>query len=189
VTPDSVRQRAERSAEHARSASYRAFSPVDLTPDNNLVTSSGVRFLDFERGRVRNAMVDAAYLRLPFAACPDALALPAGMSEAMVAAWRAEVVVAWPGLADDVALAAYLMDSLLLLVWHVTWEILPTLGCVRGAGPLSRQAALVSWWRDLAQQAGRAGLTDVKEHATEVATMLDIHFGPGLELALYPAFR
>lgn len=189
ATPDSVRQRAERSAEHARSASYRAFSPVDLTPDNNLVTSAGVRFLDFERGRVRNAMVDAAYLRLPFAACPEALALPAGMSEAMVAAWRAEVVVAWPGLADDVALAGYLMDSLLLLVWHVTWEILPTLGCVRGAGPTSRQAALVSWWHDLAKQAGRAGLADVAEHATEVATMLDIRFGPGLELALYPAFR
>lgn len=189
ATPASVRERAERAAEHARSTSYRAFSPVDLTPDNNLVTGAGVRFLDFERGRVRNVMVDAAYLRLPFATCPDALSLPAGMSEAMIAAWRAEVAAAWPALADDVELAGYLMDSQLLLVWLVTWEILPTLGCVRGAGPTSRQAALVSWWRDLAKQAGRAGLADLSEHATEVSTMLDIRFGPGLELALYPAFR
>jgi hypothetical protein len=189
ATPDSVRQRAEHSAEQARSAAYRAFSPVELSPENNLVTSAGVKFLDFERGRVRNALVDAAYLRLPFASFPDALALPAGMSEAMVAAWRAEVAGVWPALADDAALAGYLLDSQLLLVWVETWKLLPTLPAGRGAGPLSRQAALVSWWRDLAKHAGRAGLTDVVEHASAVAERLDDRFGPGLELALYPAFR
>jgi len=188
-TPESVRQRAERSAEHARSSAYRAFSPADLSPENNLVTSSGVRFLDFERGRVRNALVDAAYLRLPFASFPGALALPAGMSEAMVAAWRAEAAKAWPALADDVALAGYLMDSQLLLVWMVTWDLLPTLPAGNGAGPLSRQAALVSWWREVAKHADRLKLTDVVDHALEVADKLDARFGPGLELALYPAFR
>jgi len=188
-TPDSVRQRAERSAEHARSAAYRAFSPADLSPENNLVTTSGVKFLDFERGRVRNALVDAAYLRLPFASFPDALALPAGMSEAMVAAWRAEAAAAWPALSDDVALAGYLMDSQLLLVWIVTWDLLPTLPDGRGAGPLSRQAALVSWWRDVAKHADRLKLDDVVEHALDVAAKLDARYGPGLELALYPAFR
>ncbi|HEV7973291.1 phosphotransferase [Amycolatopsis sp.] len=188
-TPESVRQRAERSAEYARSSAYRAFSPADLSPENNLVTSSGVRFLDFERGRVRNALVDAAYLRLPFAAFPGALALPAGMSEAMVAAWRAEAATAWPALADDVALAGYLMDSQLLLVWMVTWDLLPTLPAGTGAGPLSRQAALVSWWREVAKHAERLKLTDVVDHALEVADKLDARFGPGLELALYPAFR
>jgi hypothetical protein len=189
ATPDSVRQRAERSAEQARSAAYRAFSPVELSPENNLVTSAGVKFLDFERGRVRNALVDAAYLRLPFASFPDALALPAGMSEAMVAAWRAEVAATWPALADDAALARYLTDSQLVLVWMVTWDLLPTLPAGRGAGPLSRQAALVSWWRDVAKHAGRLTLTDVVDHASEVADRLDARFGPGLELALYPAFR
>jgi hypothetical protein len=188
-TPDSVRQRAERSAEHARSAAFRAFSPADLSPENNLVISSGVKFLDFERGRVRNALVDAAYLRLPFASFPGALALPAGMSEAMVAAWRAEAAAAWPALADDVALAGYLMESQLLLVWMVTWDLLPTLSDGRGAGPLSRQAALVSWWRDVAKHADRLKLMDVVDHALEVAEKLDARFGPGLELALYPAFR
>jgi hypothetical protein len=188
-TPDSVRARAERSAEHARSSAYRAFSPADLSPENNLVTSSGVKFLDFERGRVRNALVDAAYLRLPFASFPDALALPAGMSEAMVAAWRAEAAAAWPALVDDDALAGYLMNSQLLLVWMVTWDLLPTLPPGRGAGPLSRQAALVSWWRDVAKHADRLKLTDVVDHALEVADKLDARFGPGLELALYPAFR
>jgi hypothetical protein len=189
TTPDSVRRRAEGSAELARSAAFRAFSPFDLSPENNLVTSAGVRFLDFERGRVRNALVDAAYLRLPFASFPDALALPAGMSEAMVAAWRAEVANVWPALADDVALAGHLTDTQLLLVWVMTWELLPSFPAGRGAGPLSRQAALVTWWRDLAKNAGRVGLTDIVEHAFEVAERLDDCFGPGLELALYPAFR
>ncbi|MFD8492112.1 phosphotransferase [Amycolatopsis sp. NPDC059657] len=188
-TPDSVRQRAESSAENARSASYRAFSPIDLAPDNNLVTSSGVRFLDFERGRVRNALVDAAYLRLPFASSRNALALPAGMSEAMVAAWRAEVAGVWPALADDYVLADYLMDSQLLLVWTVTWEMLPRLKPGRGAGQTSTQAALVTWWRELAKHAARAKLNDVADHSNAVSVALDDRYGPGLDLALYPAFR
>jgi hypothetical protein len=47
----------------------------------------------------------------------------------------------------------------------------------------------VSWWRDVAKHAGRLDLADVVDHASEVADRLDARFGPGLELALYPAFR
>lgn len=189
LTPARVRAAAERAAEHSRSATYRAFSPVDLWPDNNLVTSDGVRFLDFERGRVRSALVDAAHLRVPFVTSPDALALPAGMSEAMVAAWRAEVAGIWPALADDEALSAYLLDSQLLAIWTTTRHLLPTLTPGTPAGPVSRPAALVTWWRDLAAHAERGGDPEVAAHADEVASALDSRYGPGLELALYPAFR
>lgn len=188
-TPEPVRDAVERAGEHARSARYRAFSPVDLWPDNNLVTSSGVRFLDFERGRVRSALVDAAQLRVPFASSPDPLALPAGMSEAMVAAWRAEVAHLWPALCDDDTLAAYLLDTQLVQVWLATWRDLPGLTGVRTASPSSRAAALVSWWRELAQQAERGGDDAVAEHAATVAGALDARFGPRLTLAMYPAFR
>lgn len=188
-TPEPVRDAVERAGEHARSACYRAFSPVDLWPDNNLVTSGGVRFLDFERGRVRSALADAAHLRVPFASSPDSLALPAGMSEAMVAAWRAEVVQLWPALADDETLAAYLLDTQLVQVWLATWRDLPGLTGVRSASPSSRAAALVTWWRDLAQYAERGGADAVAEHAATVASALDARFGPKLALALYPAFR
>lgn len=189
LTPARVHAAAERAAEHARSATYRAFSPVDLWPDNNLVTGDGVRFLDFERGRVRSALVDAAQVRVPFATSPDALALPAGMSEAMVAAWRAEVVGIWPSLADDEALSAYLLDSQLLVIWTITWHLLPTLPADSPAGPLSRPAAMVTWWRDLATYAERGGAAEIAAHAGGVASALDARYGPGLELALYPAFR
>ncbi|SFQ51524.1 hypothetical protein SAMN05421810_108233 [Amycolatopsis arida] len=184
-----VRAAAERAAEHARSACYRAFSPVDLWPDNNLVTPDGVRFLDFERGRVRNALVDAAHLRVPFVSSPDALALPPGMSEAMIAAWRAEVSGIWPALADDEALTGYLLDTQLLLVWTATWDLLPKVPADAAAGPTSRPAALVDWWRGLARHAAQSGAGALVEHAERVAAALDARFGPGLELALYPAFR
>ncbi|MEU6642915.1 phosphotransferase [Saccharomonospora sp. NPDC046836] len=189
LTPPAVREAAKRAADHTRSPGYRAFSPVDLWPDNNLVTAEGVRFLDFERGRVRSALVDAAHLRVPFVSSPQPLALPRGMSEAMVAAWRAEVVDLWPALADEDALAAYLLDTELLLVWHATWRHLPALGAARGVTPTSRPAALVTWWRDLGEHAERDGEKAVAEHAAAVAEALGARFGRGLQLALYPAFR
>jgi hypothetical protein len=189
VTPEPIRARVAESVALARSAAFRAFSPSELSPENNLVTGSGVRFLDFERGRVRTALVDAAYLRLPFASCDDALALPAGMSEAMIAAWRAEVVGVWPSFADDEELAAQLTVSELLLVWLITSDMLPTLDLTRHATPVSREAALVTWWRELAKHAGYARLPDIAEHATRVAAALGSRLGPHADLAFYPAFR
>ncbi len=187
-TPAAVREIAERAAEKARSACYRAFSPVELWPDNNLVTNEGVRFLDFEHGRVRNALIDAGHLRVPFVSSPDALALPAGMSEAMIAAWRAEVADLWPALADDETLSEYLLGSQQVLVWWSTWELLQAMPH-DGARPTGRPAALVTWWRDLARHAERAEADEIAAHAWTVAAALDATFGPGLELALYPAFR
>jgi hypothetical protein len=187
--PDAVREQVTQALEQSRSAGFRAFSPVELSPDNNLVTGEGVRFLDFEYGCVRSALVDAAHLRLPFAAWPDALALPAGMSEAMVAAWRAEVVGVWPALADDEVLAAHLTTSELLRVWLITGEELGSLDLSRHAAPVSREAALVTWWRDLAKHAGYVRMTAVSEFSSRVAAALAARLGPHADLAFYPAFR
>lgn len=188
-TPDRVRDAVLAAGEHVGSPAYRAFSPVDLWPDNNLMTSDGVRFLDFERGRVRSAFVDIAHFRVPFAFSPRPLALPAGMSEAMIAAWRAEVAELWPALADDDTLSTSLLDAQLVLVWWSTWCDLPGLADVRETGAVGRAAALVTWWRDLAEYADRGGRVEVATHAAAVADALERRFGPGVQLALYPAFR
>ncbi|VVJ17135.1 Uncharacterised protein [Amycolatopsis camponoti] len=187
--PDEVLAQVAAAREQADSAGFRAFSPVELSPDNNLVTGESVRFLDFEYGCVRSVLVDAAHLRLPFASWPDALALPAGMSEAMIAAWRAEVVAVWPALADDEALAAHLTSSELLRVWLITGEELGSLDLSRHAAPVSREAALVTWWRDLARHAGYVRMTAVSEFAARVAAALAARLGPHADLAFYPAFR
>ena len=60
---------------------YRAFSPSDTCPDNNLVTSRGVRFVDFEWGCFRDIVLDAAYFRVPFPGCEASFALPAGLAD------------------------------------------------------------------------------------------------------------
>ena len=187
--PEEVLAQVATAREQAASAGFRAFSPVELSPDNNLVTGESVRFLDFEFGRVRSALVDAAHLRLPFASWPDALALPAGMSEAMIAAWRAEVVGVWPALADDEVLAEHLTTSELLRVWVLTGEELGSLDLSRHAAPVSREAALVTWWRDLAKHAGYVRMTAVSEFAARVAAALAARLGPHADLAFYPAFR
>ena len=57
---------------------YRAFSPSDTCPDNNLVTSHGVRFVDFEWGCFRDVVLDAAYFRVPFPGCEAELRAAAG---------------------------------------------------------------------------------------------------------------
>ncbi|HKS46826.1 MAG TPA: phosphotransferase [Amycolatopsis sp.] len=194
--PGEVRRFGQRAFERAYSAAYRAFSPADLSPDNNLVTSGGVRFLDFERGRVRNALLDVVQLRVPFASCGDPMALPAGMSEAMVAAWRAEVRGIWPALSDDEVLTASLLDHQLVLLGHRTVENLAkgtATEVITRQGvtvrPADRPAALVSWWRDLGGYAARAGHEALAAYARDVAEALDQRFGPGLALPLYPAFH
>lgn len=179
--PNEVREFTDHAWEQACSGHYRAFSPVDLSPDNNLVTSSGVRFLDFELGQVRNALIDAANLRVPFSTSEDPRALPAGMSEAMIAGWRAEVSGIWPALADRDTLSTLLLNHQLVLICLRTWE-----GLVSGD---ERPKALVTWWRDLAADAIRAGEHHLATYADRVATALDRRFGPGLTLPLYPAFR
>ncbi|WP_034270734.1 hypothetical protein [Haloechinothrix halophila] len=188
-TPDAVAEQVTVASRRLNDGEYRAFSPVDLAPENNLVTSDGVQFLDFEHGRVRNAMIDVAHLRVPFAFWRGALALPAGMSEAMIAAWRAEVIGIWPRLADDDEFTGALLDSHIACVWTQTARELSGLGDANDTGSTSRAAALESWWRELAARAEQLHADQIAEHAASVAAAIEQRFGPGLELALYPAFR
>src|SRR5690606_41874255 len=126
---------------------------------------------------------------VPFAFWQGALALPAGMSEAMIAGWRAEVVSVWPRLADESVFSEALLDCQLMCVWQQTHRELPGLAAsVNGAQASSRPAALVSWWQELSKQAAFAGAADLADHAGAVAAGLDARFGPGLEFAPSPAF-
>ncbi|MET0234464.1 MAG: hypothetical protein ABW224_07485 [Kibdelosporangium sp.] len=193
-TPAHVFERAERTRWLLATSRHRAFSPSDLCPDNNLITSRGVRFLDFEGGCVRNIMLDAAYLRVPFPSCWCAFALPAGMTDAMFAAWRAEVRVMWPDLADDSVVLPRMLDAQLFWVWASTFWFLPRPG--EPDGPLDshlpsprRSVSLAARWRHLSEEATRAGVDAIAEHANAVVAGLTRKFGPDLTLPMYPAFR
>lgn len=172
---------------------HRAFSPSDSCPDNNLITNRGVRFLDFEGGCVRNMMFDAAYLTVPFPSCWCAYALPPGMTDAMLAAWRAEVRVMWPDLDDDAVLVPRLLDAQIFWVWLTTWQYLtvPDIDQLGSGGAVDtphQSEVLVARWIDLAKAAKRAGASEIVDHAESVVAAMKARFGDG-SLELYPAFR
>jgi len=194
VTSGAAHRRATNSSWLLDSHSHRAFSPSDACPDNNVITSRGVRFLDFEGGCWRNVLLDAGYLRVPFPTCWCSFTLPAGMTEAMVAAWRAEVRDVWPDLDDDAVLLPALLDAQLLWVWVSTWWFLPRVD--QDDVPVDsdsrsprRSVALRSRWQQLARDAARAGEHDVVAQAHDVVAGLVRRFGDREQLPAYPAFR
>ncbi|MBW4717013.1 hypothetical protein [Saccharothrix obliqua] len=194
-TPTAVREFAERAVRGFTTSRRRAFSPSTSCPDNHLVTSRGVRFLDFEGGCVRDIAFDAACLRVPFPSCWCAYGLPAGMSEAMVAAWRAEVASVWPDLDDDDVFLPRLLESQLLWVWLGTWRGLPGLdsGLPSTHRPVDsppRATILTARWVRLRADAAALGVAPVAAHADAVVSALVARYGPEVaELPLYPAFR
>ncbi|HEV7646692.1 MAG TPA: hypothetical protein VGP26_00875 [Actinophytocola sp.] len=193
-TPAEAIEHARGSRSLLETGQHRAFSPSDSCPDNNLITNKGVRFLDFEGGCVRNAIFDAAYLRVPFPSCWCPFALPAGMTDAMLAGWRAEVRVVWPDLDDDSVLLPRLLDAQLFWVWLTTWQFFTR---PDAAQPHSSSLAdtppetlvLIERWRRLAEAAGQAGVHEVAMHSARVGEALRVRFGHSEPLLLYPAFR
>lgn len=86
----------------------------DPCPGNDLHTSDGVRFVDFERAALGNGLVELAYLRIGFPTCWCATAPPAPLlaraEAAYLAAWRAVTGTDVPGdLAD--ACAGWLLQG------------------------------------------------------------------------------
>lgn len=193
ATPTQVTDVASRSAGMLDRGRHRAFSPAALCPDNNLITGEGVRFVDFAGGCVREILLDAAFLRVPFPGCWCAYGLPPGMTEAMLAAWRAEVAEVWPELDDDEKLLPRLLEAQLLWVWLATWSDLPRPGeqdtLVDATMPSPRRGeALLARWQRLAEDADRLGADTVAGHANAVVEGLFERFGRALALPMFPAF-
>jgi hypothetical protein len=177
---------------------YRAFSPAEIRPDNCLLTGSGARFLDFEWGCFRDVALTAATLRLPLPSGGKARAQPAGMAEAMVAAWQAEITPVWTDLADPEVLRERVLQAEVLWVWLSTRALLPAVVGARHVGPAARvvvadpgedaPAVLSALWRRLGVDAAQAGMVPIAELAAAVVGALGRHGGEAV-LRPYPAFR
>ncbi|WP_433869418.1 phosphotransferase [Saccharopolyspora sp. CA-218241] len=194
-TPEVMVRRLADASELLGSSRYRAFSPSDICPDNSLVTGSGVRFLDFEWGCVRDVALDAAYLQYPFPSSWCSYALPETLVENMLSTWRSEIAEVWPELDDDEVLLPRLFSSQLLWVWVSTWWFLPRTGETDRPIDLHmpsprRSTALVDRWRRLRADADGSGMPDIAEFADRMIEALVERFGAGaLHLQAYPAFR
>jgi len=194
--PASAAQEAHATVRLLGGTRYRAFSPSDTCPDNNLVTSRGVRFVDFEGGCFRDVSLDAAYFRVPFPGCEASFALPAGMAETMLEAWRNEIADVWPDLDEPALLERRLFDAQLLWVWLCTWWLLPRIR-VRDLSVGSNAArspristALAHYWRQLSVAAAVADRPATAELGVTVADALGKRFPDSPNaLPVYPAFR
>ncbi|MGW3350946.1 hypothetical protein ACWDA3_47255 [Nonomuraea rubra] len=103
---------------------YPVFSPGDICPDNNLLTSAGMRVLDFEGAGYHSAFLEAAYLRMPFATCWCVFRLPPGMSVRLEDVYRREVMSIHPDLSDDVLWETGVRRATASWVVFMTWVLL-----------------------------------------------------------------
>jgi hypothetical protein len=141
---------------------FAVFSPGDVCPDNNLLTPDGLRFLDFESAGFHSVFLDAAYTRLPFATCWCVFTPPPGLTAVMEAAFRSEVVRAFPALADDAVWERGVRHACVVWVLTMTLWLLP--GALDDAAELSaaggraprRRPYLAHRWRWLADELDRA---------------------------------
>jgi hypothetical protein len=175
--PDVLLERVSRSGRLFAHGAFRAFSPSDLCPDNIIVNDEGVRFLDYEWGGFRDATLDITYALASFPGCLCSFELSHDREQAMIDAWRSEVVGIWPALADDHVLATKLLDARLIWVWLTTYWFLPddhTRIAAARAHQLSvpRSEALISRWSVLQDSAVRSGEPDIADYAESVVSAL-----------------
>jgi hypothetical protein len=172
---------------------FAVFSPGDMCPDNNLLTPAGVRLLDFESAGLYPVFMDAAYIRMPFSTCWCVFRLPAELSQAAEARYRAAVSSVWSELADDAvwqpgmrrAIAAWTMNSMGWLLRR-SLEGDPPLDEVR-TSPRARQL-IRHRWQVLAGELEAAD--DLPALAAFARALLAATAAWQVaELPLYPAFR
>jgi hypothetical protein len=169
------------------------FSPGDICPDNNVLTSEGIRFLDFEEAGFHSVFLDAAYIRMPFATCWCVFQLPGWLADAAETAYREQVSAAWPALADDAAWQAGV--QLAVTVWTLSatsWLLRRSLGGnspMHPTRPSPRTRTLMRFrWQSLAGELARTGrLPAIAELMRRLLAATE-GWQTG-DLPVYPAFR
>ncbi|MGI5492959.1 hypothetical protein [Microtetraspora malaysiensis] len=171
-------------------AEYPAFTPGDTCPDNNLMTSDGLRLIDFEFACFQSVFLTAAYCRMPFSTCWCVFRLPTGWAEEIEHAFRAEVVDAYPELADDAVWRAGMRWAIAVWTVDATVALLPR---TLEDGPLHPTRRPVPTRRQLLEHRWEMAST-LEEFPALAATMRtllgEVAGGWGMPpLQGYPVFR
>jgi hypothetical protein len=169
-----------------------ALSNGDLAPQNCRLSGGSVRLLDFEDASYRHLLLDAAHLRLPFCGAPCWSRLPVDVTDAMEAAFRAELGRSCPALLDPRTYSAGM--AIATAAWTVTRLVrLPKLLARDEPHPMgfSRRGQLLDTIQCAIDAAAAARiLTDLRAWFEQTALALR-RIWPGLppQQELYPAFR
>ncbi len=177
----------------ARSARHAVFSPGDICPDNNMIGSGGLRFLDFESAGFHSVFLDAAYLRMPFSTCWCVFRLPPELTGAAEAAYRAEVREVRPEVADDQLWQAGLRRGVAAWTLSSMWWLLER--SIEGDEPTNPEATsprtrqlIRHRWRTLAAELEGSGeLPALAALMRSLLAATEHWHAPDLQL--YPAFR
>ncbi|GAA4233100.1 hypothetical protein FHR32_001602 [Streptosporangium album] len=169
---------------------YPAFTPGDTCPDNNLLTPDGLRLLDFESACFQSVFLTAAYCRMPFSTCWCVYNLPSEPAEEIEQAYREEVVVAYPALADDTvwragirqAIAAWTVSTTVWVLPRVAEEDRP-IHRTRRPVPTMRQVLRHRWEMASTLEEFPAFAETMRLMLSKVAGAWDVPPLPG-----YPAF-
>jgi hypothetical protein len=172
---------------------YQVFSPGDICPDNNLITASGVRYVDFEDAGFQSVFLDAAYLRMPFSSCWCVLRMPPALAAEGEEAYRREVTAVFPGLASDARWDAGVLRGCAAWTIHAMSYLLDrALGADasmndEAAAAPGRRQLLRYRWQTLGNQLAAAG--QLPALAELMRSLLDAtEHWQASALAIYPAF-
>ncbi|WP_234432578.1 hypothetical protein [Streptomyces sp. MUSC 125] len=94
-------------------------------PDNNLLTSEGLRLIDVEAACYQSVFLTAAYCRMPFSSCWCVFTLPAETAAEIEHAYRAEVAAVYPALAEDEVWQAGVRQATAVWTVDATARLLP----------------------------------------------------------------
>lgn len=192
--PDGLADDLARAAALLRGREFQVFSPGDQCPDNCLITTAGVRFIDFESAEFHSAFLDAAYLSMPFSSCWCVFRLPQELARTALARYREILCELFPPLSGDeiwlpglrLAQAAWTLHSMSYLLDRsmlADASMYPE----ASAAPTARQL-LRYRWQLLSEELDRAGeLPAIRALMSTLLTMSETWRSPALPL--YPAFR
>jgi hypothetical protein len=170
---------------------HPAFTPGDTCPDNNLITRDGLWLIDFEAAGYQSVFLTAAYCRMPFVTCWCVYRLPAELALRAEQAYRAEVVAAYPDLAEQAVWQAGMAQA--VVVWTVDATVHRLRRALAEDGPVhptrrpvaTRRQLLRHRWASAAELTGYPAFTaTMRLLLAEVAESWDVPELPG-----YPAFR
>ena len=156
-----------------------------------------MRFVDFEWGCFRDIALDAAYFRVPFPGCEASFALPPGMADTLLDAWRNEIAAVWPDLDESGAPGrpplrrAAAVGVAVHVVAAAAHQRCATSTSGRTPARSPRiSTALSHYWDQLAADAAVAGKSATAELGVAVAEALNKRFPDApAALPVYPAFR
>jgi len=167
----------------AEPGELNALSQGDTCPDNHRLLEGGVRFLDFEFAGFRHALLDLAFIWLPFPTCQDVQRLPRDLADGATKAYRAEFQI------EDVTFNRALLHARAWWTMLSLGAYLPqALQADKRVGTGTLRQRLLLWLQNFAD-AGPDELPVLRTLTLRLSETLRDRWGADAESLFFPAFR